>query len=323
MKKLLFIAAIASLGCPGYATAQIYPSRPITLVVSYAPGGANDIIARNVAEQMKASLGQPVIVENITGAGGSIGVGRVARAAPDGYTLSLGQNGGHVMNGAMYQLRYDLLSDFEPIALLSIGPMLIMVKNSMPIGDLGGLIVWLKANPEKSSMGHSGHGTVSHTADILFRRETGARFGLVPYRGGSLTLQDLVSEQIDMAILDTATSLTQVRAGRVRALAVTAGVRLSVAPDIPTVDEAGMPGFRASLWHGLWAPKATPRGIIAKLNSAVMDALADPGVRARLADLGQEVFPRSQQTPDSLASFQKAEIEKWWPIITEAGIKAE
>jgi tripartite-type tricarboxylate transporter receptor subunit TctC len=305
------------------ATAQTYPARPITIVVPYAPGGATDVIARNLAERMKTILGRPVIIENVTGAGGTIAVGRVARAAPDGYTLSLGQNASHVTSGATYPVQYDLLTDFEPVALLATTPFLLLAKNTMPPDDLKGFIAWLRANPDKVTQGIAGVGGPEHIGGILLQKEIGTRFGFVPYRGGAPALQDLAAGQIDMAIFDPTTTLAQVRGRLVKAYAVTAATRLSSAPEIPTVDEAGLPGFRISLWHGLWVPKGTPKGIIAKLNAAVVTALADPSLRARLADLGQEIFPPDQQTPEALRTLQKAEIAKWWPIIKAAGIKAE
>jgi len=282
---------------PSPAKAQAYPSRPITIVVRYAPGGASDVVARAVAEPMRAVLGQPIVIENVTGAGGSIGVGRAARAAPDGYTLSLGQTGSHVMNGAVYLLPYDLVSDFEPVGLIATDPMLIVAKSAMPADDLKSLIAWLKANPDKANLGNAGVGSLSHIAGILFQKKSGTRLGSVPYRGAAPALQDLVAGQIDMLIADVTTSLAQVGARRVKAYAVTADARLSFAPDIPTVDEAGLPGFRISLWHGLWVPKGTPKNIVAKLNAALVEVLADPGLRARFADLGQEIFPRERQTP--------------------------
>jgi tripartite-type tricarboxylate transporter receptor subunit TctC len=305
------------------AWAQSYPTRPITIMVPFAPGGASDVIARNLAERMKVSLGQSVIIENVSGAGGTIGTGRVARAAPDGYTLSLGQLLTHVTNGAAYALQYDVVNDFEPIALVSTTPYLLLGKTALPANDLNGLIAWLKANPNKATQGNTGVGSPVHLSGILFQKETGTRFGFVPYRGGTPALQDLVAGQIDVLFMDPTTSLAQVRAGNVKAFAVTAAARLSSAPDIPTVDEAGLPGFYVSQWYGLWGPKRTPAAVIAKLNAAVVEALADPGVRARLADLGQEIFPSDQQTPEALAALQKAEIAKWWPIIKEAGIKAQ
>jgi tripartite-type tricarboxylate transporter receptor subunit TctC len=305
------------------AGAQTYPSRPITIVVPVPPGGATDVIGRTLAERMKKSLGQPVIVENVSGGGMTIGVGRVARAAPDGYTLGLGSNGAYVATGATYALQYDLLSDFEPVAMLSTGPFVLVAKKTMPANDLKGFIAWLKANPDKATQGIFATGGLAHIAGLFLQRETGTRFQFVPYRGGAPAMQDLVAGQIDLVISDPVAALPQVRAGTIKAYGVTTKTRLLSASDIPTLDEAGLPGFDISLWHGLWLPKGTPKNITAKLNAAVMDALADPTVRARLADLGQEVVPRDQQTPDTLGTFQKAEIEKWWPIIKAAGIKAE
>jgi tripartite-type tricarboxylate transporter receptor subunit TctC len=314
-------AALPAISRIGWA--QSYPTRPITIMVPFPPGGATDVIARNLAERMKVSLGQQVIIENVTGAGGTIGTGRVARASPDGYTLSVANNGTHVTNGAAYALQYDVVNDFEPIALVSTTPYLLLGKKALPANDLNGLIAWLKDNPNKATQGHTGIGSPVHISGVAFQKETGTRFGFVPYRGGAPALQDVVAGQIDLLIMDPTTSLPQVRAGLVKAYAVLAKVRLAAAPDIPTVDEAGLPSFYASLWHGLWVPKLTPPTIITKLNVAVVDALADPGVRARLADLGQEIFQRDQQTPEALRAFQKAEVEKWWPIIKEAGIKAQ
>jgi tripartite-type tricarboxylate transporter receptor subunit TctC len=276
-----------------------------------------------MAERMKSSLGQPVIVENVIGAAGTIAVGRVARAAPDGYTLSIGSNASYVMAGAIYALQYDLLNGFEPVALLSTSPLVLLAKKPMPANDLKGLIAWLKANPDMATLGHGGTGGPGHIAGVLFQRETGTRFQLVPYRGAAPAIQDLVAAQIDMMMSDPIAALPQVRAGTIKAYGVTTKTRLLSAPDIPTLDEAGLPGFDISAWYGLWLPKGTPKNIIARLNAAVIYALADPKVRARLADLAQEIFPLDQQTPEALGAFQKAEIEKWWPIIKEAGIKAE
>ena len=314
-------AALPVVSCE--PEAQSFPTRPITIIVSFPPGGASDAIARGLVERMKVSLGQPVIIENVTGAGGTIGTGRVANARPDGYTIDLGNDLTHVTNGATYALQYDVVNDFEPIALISTTPYLLLGKTALPVNDLNGLIAWLKANPNKATQGYTAVGAVLHLSGILFQKQTGTQFGFVPYRGGAPALQDLVAGQIDFLFMDATTSLTQVRAGGVKAFAVTAADRLSSAPDIPTLDEAGLPGFRASLWHGLWVPKRTPKDIVVKLNTAVREALADPSVRAYLTDLGQEIFPRDQQTPEALAAYQKAEIEKWWPIIKEAGIKAQ
>ena len=318
----LTAGAVALPAATRIVWAQTYPTRPITIMVAFPPGGATDVIARNLAERMKVSLGQPVIIENVSGAGGTIGTGRVARARPDGYTLSIGQTADHVINGATYTLQYDLLNDFEPVALIATTPFLFLARKTMPAEDFNGLIAWLKSNPDKASFGTAGPG-LQEIAGVLFQKRTGTRFGFVPYRGGAPIVHDLVAGQIDLTMMDPTTSLAQVRAGNVKAFAVAAAARLSSAPEIPTVDEAGLPGFYVSFWHGLWVPKRTPAAVIAKLNAAAVEALADPGLRARLADLGQEIFPRDQQTPEALRALQKAEIAKWWPIIKEAGIKAQ
>ena len=305
------------------AWSQTYPSRPITMIVPFPAGGPTDVIGRLVAERMRQSLGQPVIIENVAGANGSVGVGRAARAAPDGYTLSIGQVGTHVFNGAIYTLQYDLLNDLEPISLVATSRSVIVAKKAMPADDLKGLIAWLKANPDKASAATAGAGSMAHVSGVLFQSMTGTRFQFVPYRGGAPAVQGLVAGETDMMIGDLITNLPQVRAGTIKSYAVTAKTRLAVAPEIPTVDEAGLPGLYVSFWHGLWAPKGTPKDIIGKLNAAVVSALADPTVRQRLVDLGQEIYPHEQQTPEALGAFQKAEIEKWWPIIKAAGIKPE
>jgi tripartite-type tricarboxylate transporter receptor subunit TctC len=321
MSSVAFITAALVIAAVNTASAQVYPSRPLTLVVPFPAGGSTDAIGRIVAERMRVSLGQPVIIENVGGAGGSIGVGRVARATPDGYTLDIGQWDTHVANGATFSLSYDVLKDFEPVALISSNPFLILAKKAMPADDLKSLIAWLKGNPDKASQAIPTAG--SHVAGILFQKETGTRFAFVPYRGGGPAMQDLVAGQIDLMIIQAAVALPQVRAGAIKAYAVTASSRFPAAPDIPTVDEAGLPGIHISGWFALFAPKGTPTEVVTKLNTAVVEALADPTVRARLANLGQEIFPREQQTPQALAAYHNAEIEKWWPIIKAANIKAE
>src|SRR6516165_4706837 len=317
----LAAGAVALPAVSRIARAQVYPLRPITIVVPFPAGGSTDVIGRILAEKMRASLGQTIISENVGAAGGSIGVGRVARAAPDGYTLDIGQWDTHAANGATYPLSYNLQDDFEPIALISTNPFLILAKNALPADDLKGLIAWLKANPDKGSAAMPTAG--SHVAGILFQKETGTRFQFVPYRGGGPAMQDLVAGQIDILIVQAAIALPQVRAGAIKVFAVTSKSRFAAAPNIPTVDEAGLPGLHISGWFALYAPKGTPKAVIDKLNAAVVDALTDMTVRVRLADLGQEIPPREHQTPEGLGAFTKAEIKKWWPIIKAAGIKAQ
>src|SRR5712691_5533547 len=310
--RLVVLAVAVTIGGASVAKAQNWPTRPITMVVPFGAGGPTDTIGRIVAEGMRASLGQPVVIENVPGASGTIGVGRVARAAADGYTLGIGGGPTYVWNGAMIALPYDVLNDFEPISLIVDSPMLIVGRKSMPARDLRELIAWLKANPDKATQGTTGAGGALQLAGVFFQKETGTRVGFVPYRLGAVAaLQDLVAGQIDLLIDLSANSLPQVRAGTIKPYAITAERRLAAAPDIPTVDEAGLPGFYMSVWHGLWVPRGTPKNTIGKLNAAVVNALSDPMVRRRLVDLGQEIYPREQQTPETLGAFQKAEIEKW------------
>jgi len=323
MRKLIFAAAVAAILGSGAAGAQTYPTRPIMMIVPLATGGSTDTIARIMAEGMRPTLGQPVIVENVTGAGGSIGVGRIARSAPDGYTIGIGQWGTNMANGAIYPLQYDLVQDFEPVGLIASQPFLIVARKTMPADNLKDFIAWLRANADKASQGNSGVGTPSHVAGILFQNLIGARLQMVPYRSAGLSMQDLVAGQIDVLLDTPATSMSQVSAGTLKAYAVTAKSRLAVAPDIPTTDEAGLPGFYFSFWHAFWVPKGTPKNIIAKLNESVVNALADPVARKRLTDIAQDIFPRGQQTPEALLAYHKAEIEKWWPIIKAANIKVE
>lgn len=305
------------------ARAQTYPTRPITLVVPYPAGGPTDIVARLIAERMRVSLGQPIVIENVSGGGGTIAVTRVARAAGDGYTLSIGHWGSHVVNGAVYSLPFDLLADLEPVALIADGPQLAVASRSVPAKDIKELIAWLNANPGKAMVGTTGVGGASHLAAILFAKTTGTSIQIVPYRGSAPRMQDLLSGQIHLAFDQASSALPQVKSGNLLAYAVTSRQRLAVAPDIPTVDEAGLPGFYMSVWHGLWSSKGTPKDVIQRLNAATVEALADATVRQRLTELGQELPARERQTPEALGAYQKAEIEKWWPIIRAANVKPE
>jgi tripartite-type tricarboxylate transporter receptor subunit TctC len=304
------------------AAAQSYPSRPVTMIVPFPAGGPTDSLARIVSERMKATLGQPVIVENVGGAGGSIGVSRVARAAPDGYTIGTGQLTSYVFSSAVYNTSYDLQKDFDPVALLTIAPQWLIGRGDLPAKTLPEVITWLKASGGKASFGTIGIGSPSHVFATLFQKTTGTQFQLVPYRGGGPAMQDLVGGQIDLSCLEASNTLANVRAGKIKAFALLSKTRWAQAPDVPTAEEAGVP-LAMPFWHGLWVPHGTPKDILARINAAVVDALTDPAVTKRLADMGQEIPPRDQLTPEAPGAFHKAEIEKWWPVIKAANIKAE
>jgi tripartite-type tricarboxylate transporter receptor subunit TctC len=323
MRATLAAFAFAALTGIAGAQAQTYPSRPITVVVPFPAGGSTGALARILIEPMQTALGQSVIIENVGGAGGSIGVGRVARAAPDGYTISLSHMGTHVFNGATMNLSYDVVKDFQPVALIADTPQAIVARKTFPANDLQGMIAWLKANPDKGTSGAVGIGGPSDVAAYQFQKKTGTRFQLVPYRGGGPLLTDLVGGQIDFNFGQVSTYIGAVRNGQLKALAVQAKERWWGAPEIPTVNESGVPGLYGSYWHGMWVPKGTPADVVAKLNAAVIAALADPVVQKRFRDAGQSIWPRAQQTPEALAEHHKAEIERWWPIIKEAGIKVQ
>jgi tripartite-type tricarboxylate transporter receptor subunit TctC len=308
---------------PSIALAQAYPSRRITMVVPFAPGALTDTIARVLAEGMQTSLGQPIIVENVGGADGTIGTGRVAHAAPDGYTIGLGTWNTHVTNAAVYALEYDVVKDFEPVVLLPDAPMVLITKKAIPANDLNEFIAWLKTNPDKASMGTSGVGSPPDLLGRRLREETGTQFSLVAYRGAGPAMQDVVAGHVDAMFLNIAAALPQLTSGTVKALGVTTQKRMAVAPDIPTMDEAGLRGLYFWFWAALFVPRSTPGSIIEKLNIAAVKTLADPSVRQKLETQGFEIPPPEQQTPEALAAFQKAEIEKWWPIVKAAGIKPE
>jgi tripartite-type tricarboxylate transporter receptor subunit TctC len=327
MRRRTFLslaAGAAALPATLYAAvADTYPSRPITIIVPFAAGGATDVLARILADRMRGSLGQPLLVEDVTGAAGSIGVTRAVRSPPDGYTLSVGTLTTHVLIGALYQLPFNLLTDLAPIAEIGSEPLLICIRNSLPAKNLVEFIAWLKENPDKANAGIPGVGSTGNLAGLAFQKATGTKFQFISYRGDGPAVQDLVAGNIDLMIEPSSNSVAQVQAGTIRALAVPAKTRHPGLPDVPTTDEAGLPGFYASIWFGIWAPKDTPPDLIAKLNAATVEALADPDVRTKLGKLGPQVAPREQQTPEGLAAYQKAEADKWWPIIKAANIKGE
>ena len=323
MNRLVALVTFALMAGLDAASGQSFPSRPVTIVVPFAAGGPTDVLARVLGQPMSTILGQSVVIENVTGAGGSIGVGRVVRSPADGYTLSIGQLGTHVLNGAIYSLPYDLLNDLEPIALLASNPQMIVTKKAMPAKDLKELIAWLRANQDKTIVGTAGAGTPAHVSGAYLQDQLGLKFQFVPYRGAGPAIQDLIAGNIDLYFDQASNSLPHIRNNSIKAYAVTSKTRLPSAPDVPTADEAGLPGFTISVWHGLWAPKGTPKDVINKINAAVREALSDPATRQKLADLGQDIPPPDLQTPPGLAGFQKAEADKWWPIIRAANIKAQ
>jgi tripartite-type tricarboxylate transporter receptor subunit TctC len=310
------------LGLSGIAVADQYPSRPITMIVPFPAGGPTDTLARIVGERMRVALGQPIVIENVTGAGASIGVTRAIQSAPDGYTLSIGNWTSHVGAGAMYPVSWDVLTDLAPISLLTATPLLIVGKNALPARDGKELIAWLRANPDKASAATVGAGSAAHVCGLYFQQQTATRFQFVPYRGGAPAMQDMIAGQIDLMCAEASQTLPFVRGGQMKAFAVMAKDRWPALPDVPTTDEIGAPGMYISFWHGLWVPKGTPKDVIEKLDKAVVETLADDGVRKRLGDLGAVIATRDQQTPAALAAFHKAEIAKWWPIIKGADIKA-
>lgn len=323
MKKAVWAALLAVLASAGVARADTFPSRPITIIVPFSAGGPSDAMARILAERMKVTLGQAVLVENVTGAGGSIGVGRAVQSPPDGYTISFGHLGTHVANGAVYKLSYDLVADLMPVVLLPSNPMIVVSKNAVPAKSLSELIDWLKSRPAPATAGTAGAGSGSHIAGVYFASATGIKLQYVPYRGTGPALNDLIAGQIDVIVDQTSNSINQVRAGTIRAYAISDDKRLASAPEIPTAQEAGLKGFTMTLWSGMWVPKGTPKEIVTKLNAAVVEALNDPAVKKQMENLGLEMPPQDQLTPEALGAKQKAEIAKWWPIIKAADIKVD
>ncbi len=325
--RIVLLAGLLGLwmtaGAQTSASAETFPSHPITLVVPFAAGGPSDAMARILAERMAVKLGQNILIENVTGAAGSIAVGRVVRAAPDGYTVGFGHLGTHVSNGAIYPLGYDLVDDLAPVVLLPSNPMIIVSTKAVPANSLPELLDWLRSRPQPATTGTAGAGSGSHLAGLYFENITGIKLQYVPYRGTAPAMNDLVAGQIDLMIDQLSNSLPQVRAGTIRAYAITNATRVGTAPDIPTTDEAGLPGFHMTLWSGLWVPKATTADIVRQLNAAAVAALGDTMVRARLENLGLQMTPPEQLSPQALGDWQKAEIAKWWPMIKAANVKVE
>jgi|SRR5690349_11410179 len=319
------IAGLMAAAClaAGGAGAQTFPSKQITVVVPFSAGGPTDTLARILSERMSRTLGQTVVVENTTGAAGTIGVQRVVRAAPDGYTIGIGHWSTHVVNPAIYPLSFNILDDLEPLAFIATNPQLLVTRKDFPATDLKTLVDYTKANPDKVTAGTAGVGAASHVSGLYFEQKTGTKVRFIPYRGAAPALQDLVAGQIDIMFDQAANSIPQVQAGKIKAFVVTAKQRLKTMPDIPTVDEAGLPGLYIAVWHGLWAPKGTPKEVTAKLAAAIMEALADPQVREKFVGLGQEIPEPAQQTPQALRAHHEAEIKLWWPLIKAANIKIE
>jgi tripartite-type tricarboxylate transporter receptor subunit TctC len=323
MKRLILAVAAFALAGAAAAHAQAYPSRPVTMIVPFPAGGATNTLGRILAEHMKTTLGQPIIVENVAGASGSIGTARAARSAPDGYTLSFGNWASHVGSGAMYQLPFNLLADLEPVAFVANSPLWVVARNGFPARDLKEFVAWLQANPGKASAATVGVGSGSHMCGVYIQGATGTRFQFVPYRGGAPAMQDLVGGQVDFMCDFAGNSLPNARNGQIKPYAVMAKQRWFAMPDVPTFEEMGIKGLEMSFWHGLWVPKGIGKDVVEKLNAAVRAALADPLVRQRYVDMGQELPAPEQQTPEALARHHKAEADKWWPIIKAANIKVQ
>jgi len=321
MIRFLVAAALALALQIGGATAQDFPSRPVTIIVPFPAGGPTDTLARILADRMKDSLGQSVIVETVTGAGATIGVGRTVVAPPDGYTLVIGNWTSHVGAPALYPVQWNVLTDLEPVARLSVSSLMIVGKTALPANTAKELIAWLKEHPDQASAASVGAGSGAHICGLYFQEKTGTRFQFVFYRGGAPAMQDLVAGQIDLMCAEASQTLAHVGAGKMKAFTVMSKTRFPALPDVPTMEEVGISGAEISFWHGLWAPKATPKPVIAKLNEAVVAAFADPHVRKRIEDLGQTIPPPQELTPEALAAHHKAEVEKWWPVIKSANIK--
>lgn len=320
---LLVVSTLSAMAWAGSSSAQAWPVKPISIVVPFSAGGPTDTLARIMSEPMRRFLGQTVVVENVTGAGGSIGVGKVVRSAPDGYTVSIGHWGTHVVNGAYYKLDYDLLRDLDPVGMFADNPQVVVSNMSVPAKDLKELVAWIKSNPDRLKFGTGGIGGASHMAGIYFMNRVGAKTEYIAYRGGAPAMAALLGGEVNVYVTQVASAVPQTRQGKIRAYMVTAKNRQAAAPEIPTADEAGMPGLYTSVWHAFWVPKGTPKDTNMKLNAAMAEAMSDPTVRKRFIDLGQEIPSGAGLSQQTLARHHKAEIDKWWPIIKEAGLRAD
>jgi tripartite-type tricarboxylate transporter receptor subunit TctC len=324
MKRTVFAGAlVAALLSASFARAENFPSHPLTMMVGFPPGGPTDTLARIVADGMKNALGQPIAVETVSGASGTIATGRVVHAAADGYTIGIGQWSSHVGSPAIYRLDYDIVKDLQPIALLAYSPLWILGKSALPPNNIADLISWLKARKEPVTLGTVGTGSAAQLCAYYFAQKTQTRFAYVPYRGAAPALQDLIGGQIDMSCLEASATLPSVQAGKIKAYAVMSEDRWTKSPNTPSMIESGVPGLSITFWHGLWTTKGTPKAEVDRLVSSVTTALADPAVKQRIEGLGMVIFPREQQNPAALLAYHKAELDKWWPVIKDAGIKAE
>jgi tripartite-type tricarboxylate transporter receptor subunit TctC len=323
MKPSAIFLALALAALTGSAAAETYPARPITLIIPGAPGGPGDMVGRVLIERMKTSLGQPLVMENVAGANGTLATARAVRAAPDGYTLILGNWNSQVGASAVYPVTYDVLTDLEPVALATFSRLWLVGRGDFPPNNVAELIAWMKANPGKATVATVGQGSASHICGVYFQNATGTQFQFVFYRAGAPAYQDLVAGHIDLMCAERSATVEHLRAGKIKAFGLLAEKRWAAAPDVPTMEESGVPGAHIPWAQGLWAPKGTPREIIVKLNAAVTEALADPAVHRRLTDFGLDVAPENQRTPEALRAFQAAETEKWWPVIRAAGAKPE
>jgi tripartite-type tricarboxylate transporter receptor subunit TctC len=324
MRRSSLVGALVALAAlaPAGAQAETYPSRPITMMVGFPPGGPTDTLARILADGMKSTLGQTIVIETVSGASGTIATGRVVHANPDGYTIGIGNWTSHVGSPAIYPLDYDAMKDLQPIALLAASPLWILGKSALPPTTVAELITWLKGRSDPSTFGTVGAGSAGHLCGLFFAQKTGAHFQFVPYRGAAPAMQDLLGGQIDLTCLEGSATLANVEAGKFKAYAVMSEKRWPKSPSTPTMIESGVPGLSLSFWHGLWTTKGTPKDVVDRLDTAVKTAFADPAVRGKLEGIGQVIFPAEQQNPTALAAFHKAEVDKWWPIIKAAGIKA-